>query len=128
MRNESHWKDSNALVTGGASFIGSHLVDALVSRGVNVTVLDDLSSGKLDNLSQSLHKVKFVTHNLEYNAKDVLKTIFKEQDYVFHMAAQAGVRYSIARPEVYFQSNLLGFFNILESCRKTNVKHLIYMN
>ena len=79
MSNEAHWKDSNALVTGGASFIGSHLVDALVSRGVNVTVLDDLSSGKLDNLSQSLHKVKFVTHNLEYNAKDVLKTIFKEQ-------------------------------------------------
>ena len=90
MRNESHWKDTNALVTGGASFIGSHLVDALVSRGVNVTVLDDLSSGKLDNLSQSLHKVKFVTHNLEYNAKDVLKTIFKDQDYVFHMAAIHG--------------------------------------
>ena len=71
MSHESFWKESNVLVTGGASFIGSHIVDKLVSYGASVTVLDDLSSGTLENLSQSLDKVKFVTHNLEYNAKDV---------------------------------------------------------
>ena len=92
MSNESFWNESNVLVTGGASFIGSHIVDKLVTYGASVTVLDDLSSGTLENLSQSLDKVKFVTHNLEYNAKDVLKTLFKDQDYVFHMAAIHGGR------------------------------------
>ena len=92
MSDGSFWKESNVLVTGGASFIGSHIVDKLVSYGASVTVLDDLSSGTLENLSQSLDKVKFVTHNLEYNAKDVLKTLFKDQDYVFHMAAIHGGR------------------------------------
>ena len=126
MRNESHWKDSNALVTGGASFIGSHLVDALVSRGVNVTVLDDLSSGKLDNLSQSLHKVKFVTHNLEYNAKDVLKTIFKEQDYVFHMAAIHGGRGYIDTHPADVCSNLALDHHVFQACNDSNVDKVIF--
>ena len=76
MSDGSFWKESNVLVTGGASFIGSHIVDKLVTYGANVTVLDDLSSGRLENLTQSLGQVKFVTHNLEYNAKDVLKTLY----------------------------------------------------
>ena len=76
MSHESFWKESNVLVTGGASFIGSHIVDKLVTYGANVTVLDDLSSGRLENLTQSLGQVKFVTHILEYNAKAVLKTLF----------------------------------------------------
>ena len=75
MAQSSYWKDVNVLVTGGASFIGSHLVDKLVSNGANVTVLDDLSSGTLENLSQSLHKVKFITHNLEYNLLYIKKKI-----------------------------------------------------
>ena len=63
------WIEKSVLVTGGASFIGSHLVDQLVSLGVQVTVADDLSTGKIDNLKQSRDKIKFIKTDLEYNSK-----------------------------------------------------------
>ena len=126
MTNESFWKDSNVLVTGGASFIGSHLVDKLVLNGANVTVLDDLSSGILTNLSESLHKVKFVTHNLEYNAKDVLKTLFKDQDYVFHMAAIHGGRGYIDTHPADVCSNLALDHHVFQACNDSNVDKVIF--
>lgn len=126
MSGNSTWKDTNVLVTGGASFIGSHLVDKLVDYGANVTVLDDLSSGTLDNLSQSLHKVKFVTHNLEYNAKDVLKTLFKDQEYVFHMAAIHGGRGYINTHPADVCSNLALDHHVFQACSDSNVKKVIF--
>ena len=126
MAQSSYWKDVNVLVTGGASFIGSHLVDKLVSNGANVTVLDDLSSGTLDNLSQSLHKVKFITHNLEYNAKDVLKTLFKDQNYVFHMAAIHGGRGYIDTHPADVCSNLALDHHVFQACNDSNVDKVIF--
>ena len=90
--SESHWKETNVLVTGGASFIGSHLVDKLVELGANVTVVDNLSSGKKENLTQSWNKIKFSQTDLEYITKDKIKELFKDQNKVFHLAAVHGVR------------------------------------
>ena len=126
MSNESFWNESNVLVTGGASFIGSHIVDKLVSYDANVTVLDDLSSGTLENLSKSLDKVKFVTHNLEYNAKDVLKTLFKDQDYVFHMAAIHGGRGYIDTHPADVCSNLALDHHVFQACSDSNVQKVIF--
>lgn len=94
LRDSHHtkWKDKNVLVTGGASFIGSHLVDKLVSFGANVTVVDDLSSGNLENLSAVNNRFKFIKKDLEYIKKDEIKELFRDQNLVFHMAAVHGGR------------------------------------
>jgi UDP-glucose 4-epimerase len=86
------WIDKNVLVTGGASFIGSHLVDKLVSLGANVTVVDDLSSGNLENLSAAKNRFKFIKKDLEYIKKDEIREIFSDQNIVFHLAAVHGGR------------------------------------
>jgi nucleoside-diphosphate-sugar epimerase len=67
--DQEKWMGKNVLVTGGASFIGSHLVDRLVSLGANVTVVDDLSSGTMENLSESISGIKFIKKDLEYIGK-----------------------------------------------------------
>ena len=77
------WNEKNVLVTGGASFIGSHLVDKLVSLGASVTIADDLSTGKMDNLKQSQDKIKFIKTDLEYNSKAEARNIFKDIDFIF---------------------------------------------
>ena len=79
----SKWIDKRVLVTGGASFIGSHLVDRLVQMGTKVTVVDNLSSGKIENLEQSLNQVKFIQKDLEYITKDEITQIFRDQNIVF---------------------------------------------
>ena len=126
MTQNDYWKEVNVLVTGGASFIGSHLVDKLVDCGANVTILDDLSSGMLENLSQSLHKVKFITHNLEYNAKDVLKTLFKDQNFVFHMAAIHGGRGYIDTHPADVCSNLALDHHVFQACNDGNVEKVVF--
>ena len=82
--SENFWAETNVLVTGGASFIGSHLVDKLVSNGANVTVVDNLVSGKKENLNDSWEKIKFLQNDLEYITKPDLKKIFADQEIVFH--------------------------------------------
>ena len=81
--SENFWNETNVLVTGGASFIGSHLVDRLVSLGAHVNVADDLSTGKMDNLEQSKDKIKFIKTDLEYNSKSEARNIFKDNEIVF---------------------------------------------
>ena len=78
------WKETNTLVTGGASFIGSHLVDKLVELGSHVTVVDNLSSGKKENLKQSMDKIEFIEKDLEYIEKQELRNLFRDKNYVFH--------------------------------------------
>ena len=90
--SDTFWNDTHVLVTGGASFIGSHLVDKLVSLGSNVTVVDDLSSGSLENLQQSSKKIKFIQNDLEYISKSDINQIFKDKEIVFHLAAVHGGR------------------------------------
>ena len=76
------WAETNVLVTGGASFIGSHLVDKLVSNGANVTVVDNLVSGKKENLNNSWEKIKFLQNDLEYITKPDLKNLMKDLSWI----------------------------------------------
>jgi hypothetical protein len=90
--SSNRWSGIEVLVTGGASFIGSQLVDKLVTMGSKVTVVDNLSSGRFENLSESLSKISFIKKDLEYTNRSEIREIFKDKNYVFHLAAVHGGR------------------------------------
>jgi UDP-glucose 4-epimerase len=110
------------LVTGGAGFIGSHIVDRLVDEKYKVVVVDDLSTGKQEYINK---KAKF--YKLDIQDKR-LEGIFKKEkpDYVNHQAAQKDVRVSVSDPIYDARINILGTINILQNCIKYNVKKLIF--
>jgi len=112
---------SKVLVTGGAGFIGSTLVDKLIDEGHEVIVVDDLSSGRKDyvNPKAKLHKIDICS--------DKIAKIFKEEniDYVYHLAAQIDVRKSVTDPEFDNKINVLGGINIIKNCHQYNVKKII---
>ncbi len=110
------------LVTGGAGFIGSNLVDSLISHGHSVCVIDDLSSGKLDYIHK---EAKF--YQLSIIDKKISKIFAKENfDIIYHLAAQIDVRVSVANPEIDNNINVLGGLNILENCKAFGVKKIIF--
>ena len=113
------------LVTGGAGFIGSNLVDHLVKLGHQVIVLDNLLTGRLSNLTQVKNKIEFVNVDLT-NSKNDISQYFKNVDWVFHLAGLADIVPSIKNPDNYFQTNVQGTLNILEESRKAKIKKLIY--
>jgi UDP-glucose 4-epimerase len=106
-----------ALVTGGAGFIGSHLVERLVDRGASVTVLDDLSTGSRENLERVAGRVEFVTGELgeALSAGALAPSRF---DYVFHLAANPYIPTSVDDPGLDYRSNLAGSFALLEAIRR----------
>ena len=113
------------LVTGGAGFIGSNLVDLLVKKGHQVTVLDNLITGRKINLSHhKKSKVKVVKIDISGNKK--LEKYFKNVDYVFHLAGLADIVPSIENPNKYFKSNVIGTFNVLQASKKAKVKKFVY--
>ncbi len=121
------------LVTGGAGFIGFYLSKALLEKGAQVTGLDNLNdyydvSLKEDRLSilKKYSGYRFVKADLA--DKEAVLGLFEEYrpQIVVNLAAQAGVRYSIDNPDAYIQSNIVGFFNILEACRRFPVEHLVF--
>lgn len=112
------------IVTGGAGFIGSHLVDALLEEGHEVIVIDNCSTGRIENLSQVAQQIKFIGSDI--SKKGNWEAEFKDVDWVFHLAALADIVPSIERPDDYFQSNVIGTFNVLEASNKYRVKKLIY--
>ncbi len=136
------------LLTGTAGFIGFHLAKRLLDRGDTVVGLDSINDYydqklKFDRLAETgikkeeidwskpvkshkYHRYTFYRNNLE--DKGAMGSIFREEqfDRVIHLAAQAGVRYSLENPHAYINSNLVGFINILEGCRHNKVKHLVY--
>jgi UDP-glucose 4-epimerase len=114
------------LVTGGAGFIGSHLVDLLITQGHEVTVIDNLSNGNLSNLEQHKGKpqLRFVNHDIADH--DAIKDLFTHIDWVFHLAALADIVPSIERPMDYHHSNVDGTISVLEASRKAGVKRFIY--
>ena len=114
-----------SLITGGAGFIGSHLVDALLKQGHDIIVLDNFSTGRSENLAHVASKIQLVECDISQNKKK-WQDYFKGVGWVFHMAALADIVPSIERPKEYFQSNVNGTFNILEASRKNNVKNIIY--
>lgn len=113
---------SKILVTGGAGFIGSTLVDQLIKDGHEVVVIDDLSSGRKEYLNPAA-----VFYESDIGSKKVAKIFKKEKfDIVYHLAAQIDVRISVARPELDNRINVLGGLNILENCRASGVKKIIF--
>ena len=124
--SENFWNDTRVIVTGGASFIGSHLVDKLVTLGSNVTVIDDLSSGKKENLSQSWDKIQFKKNDLEYITKSELNNLFRDQEIVFHLAAIHGGRGFITTHPADVSSNFSIDHHVFEACMNSNVKNLVF--
>ncbi|MAJ91694.1 MAG: capsular biosynthesis protein CpsI [Legionellales bacterium] len=123
----------NILVTGVAGFIGFHVAKKLLDRGDIVYGLDNLNEYYDVNLKYSrLEKLKdnknFSFSKLDISNKEDLESFFGKNSisHVVHLAAQAGVRYSIENPYAYIDSNICGFMNILEGCRNNNIKHLVY--
>lgn len=121
------------LVTGAAGFIGFHLSQRLLSRDDQVVGLDNLNNYydvtlKKDRLAQLEGKPGFSFHQLDLADREGIANLFTEQsfDVAVNLAAQAGVRYSLKNPHAYIDSNIVGFTNILEGCRYSQVKHLVY--
>jgi UDP-glucuronate 4-epimerase len=131
------------LVTGAAGFIGFHLSKRLISEGKNVVGIDNLNSYYDVNLKKARLAIlkkydNFTFHKIDISNRRSMEALFKGQfkiqnskfktgfETVIHLAAQAGVRYSITNPYAYIDSNIVGFINILECCRHHKVKHLVY--
>lgn len=116
-----------AVVTGGAGFIGSHVTEYLVNNDFEVVVIDNLSSGSLENISHVIKggRVKLLIKDLKI-FDDELKNAFSEADTVYHFAANPEVRISLTEPRTHFEENVLATFNVLESCRMNDVKEVIF--
>jgi UDP-glucuronate 4-epimerase len=121
------------LVTGAAGFIGFYTARALLDRGDEVIGLDNMNAYydvalKETRLAQLTPREGFTFVKADLADKAAIEKMFTEHqpDRVIHLAAQAGVRYSITHPEDYMQSNFVGFLNILEGCRHSGVEHLVY--
>ncbi|MHB0912202.1 MAG: NAD-dependent epimerase/dehydratase family protein [Armatimonadota bacterium] len=119
-----NWNGVRALVTGGAGFVPSHIVDLLVERGAEVTVLDNLKDGKLENLNKSMPHVRFIEGDVR-NA-DAAQEAASGQDYVFHLAANANVPNSLKDPRYDFETNALGSFNIFQAAKDSGVRRVVY--
>ena len=121
------------LITGVAGFIGYHLAQRLLSEGNEVNGIDNLNNYysvtlKQARLEQLLSKSGFTFDYLDISDRSLVAELFEQNefDYVVHLAAQAGVRYSLHNPHAYVDSNLVGFTNILEGCRHSSIKHLVF--
>lgn len=116
-----------AVVTGGAGFIGSHVTEYLVINGFEVVVIDNLSSGSLENISHLIKsgKVKLLIKDLKI-FDDELRNAFNEVDTVYHFAANPEVRISVTEPRIHFEENVLVTFNVLESCRMNDVEEVVF--
>lgn len=123
----------NILVTGAAGFVGKFLSEALLEKGYPVIGVDNLNDYydvqlKKDRVKDLKEYDNFTFLAFDISEKEKVDQVFEEYEprIVMNMAAQAGVRYSIEHPEVYMQSNIMGFYNILEACRHHPVDHLLY--
>jgi UDP-glucose 4-epimerase len=114
------------LVTGGAGFIGSHLVERLLADGHGVTVLDNFSSGRMENLEMIKGNPRPAVHRVDVADCAGIKPFFKGADWVFHLAALADIVPSIQQPLVYHQSNVDGTVATLEAARSASVKRFVY--
>src|SRR3989338_2572241 len=112
---------AKTLVTGGAGFVGSNLVDALVERGDEVVILDNLSTGKRENVNP---KAKFI--EVDLRDLEAIKPYFAGVDYVFHQAALARVQPSIEDPVRYNDHNVNGTLNVLVASKDAGVKKVVY--
>ena len=121
------------LVTGAAGFIGFHLANKLLDTGLDVIGYDNVNDYYDPNLKEARLAIlkdygRFTFYRKDLIDEEALARVFADHNLqlVVHLAAQAGVRYSLINPKTYMKSNLIGFFNILEACRHQDVEHLVY--
>ncbi|MBB1201472.1 NAD-dependent epimerase [Enterobacteriaceae bacterium 89] len=120
------------LVTGAAGFIGFHVAERLLKAGHHVVGIDNLNDYYDVSLKQArldlLQSSAFSFHKIDLADREAMATLFADEkfDRVIHLAAQAGVRYSLENPHVYAEANLMGHLNVLEGCRHNKVQHLLY--
>lgn len=116
-----------AVVTGGAGFIGSNLVDRLVDEGYEVLVLDDLSSGSLGNLKDARSRGHVTVHQIDVSDNEAVALVHDfRPDLIFHLAAQIDVRRSVTDPAFDARINILGTINMLEAARLANVERFVF--
>lgn len=113
-------------VIGGAGFIGSNLVDELMVQGFEVTVFDNLSEGKMDNLARWKNNPRFEFVRGDIRDARAVRGVCDHKSWVFHMAAMSRIQPSIVDPLLAFEENVMGTVNVLEACRLGEVKRLVY--
>ena len=121
------------LITGSAGFIGYHLTEKLLKKNINVIGIDNINNYydtklKKNRINELKKNKKFKFYKIDLCEYKKLDNVIKKNKikFIIHLAAQAGVRYSIKNPKIYFKSNLEGFFNILEVSRHNKIKHLVF--
>ena len=112
------------IVTGGAGFIGSHLVELLVKKGYKVLVIDNFETGRPDNLTKIKNKITIIKQHITNYEK--IENYFRNRLYVFHLAALADIVPSIENPEKYYKTNVTGTLNILKASKKFGIKKVLY--
>ena len=115
-----------AIVTGGAGFIGSQLVDRLLSERYSVTVVDNLSCGYLENLEHHSGNSRLEVHTVDIRDEEKLNRIFAGHDVVFHMAAHANIKESLVDHKADLENNLIGTLNVLEAMCKNEIQDLVF--
>ncbi len=136
-----NYNHANVLITGAAGFIGANLVKRLLGTGEDITVIGLDNMNDYYDVSLKEYRLQQIGNAADNNAnakwrfvrgsiadKTLVDSLFEQYhfDIVVNLAAQAGVRYSIDHPDVYMESNIIGFYNILEACRHYPVQHLVY--
>ena len=112
------------IITGGAGFIGSHLVEHFVKQKKKIVVIDNLSTGRIENLKEFQKKIKLIKNDISKKGNWMKE--FKGKCYIFHLAALADIVPSIQNPTEYFNSNVKGTLNVLEACRNAKVLKFLY--
>ena len=113
------------IVTGGAGFIGSHLVEKLLNLNHKIVVLDNFSTGRPENLKHIKNKIKLI--NCDISQVGYWNKEFENTDWVFHVAGLADIVPSIQNPDGYFKSNVLGTLNVIEAAKKNKIRRIIYL-
>lgn len=114
------------IVTGGAGFIGSHLSELLIAEGHDVVVVDNLTSGRLENMKSVADHPRFKFANADIRDPAALQPLFEGVDWVFHLAGLADIVPSIEMPSQYYSTNVSGTFNVLECARRSGAKRFLY--
>ena len=114
------------LVTGCAGFIGSHLTETLLNKGFKVYGIDNLSNGKLTNIASIRKNKNFKFLKCDINDNKIFDELLNDVEVIYHLAALADIVPSIQNPELYFNSNVNGTFNLIRNCENKKVKKIIY--